>query len=75
MDLVGSELGEKIIAESDQVHQVQRQFHQLPNEEKEQYLREKFEREGLNPFFGYRLLNQVKREDGTVERDENYNVS
>lgn len=69
LNMEGSPLGEKIVALSEQLNQVQKEFHNLPNEEKEQYLREK-----LDPFFGYRILGE-STEDGVTKRDENYNVS
>ncbi|EXJ69879.1 uncharacterized protein A1O5_06952 [Cladophialophora psammophila CBS 110553] len=69
LDMEGSALGEKIVAQAEQLHAVQKQFHALPNEEKERFLREK-----LDPFFGYRILGTREMEDGTVVRNENYNM-
>jgi isopenicillin N synthase-like dioxygenase len=70
MDMEGSSLGEKIVAQAEQLHVVQKQFHKLPDEVKEEYLREK-----IDPFFGYRILGEREQEDGTMGRNENYNVS
>ena len=70
LDMEGSALGEKIVSQAEQLHVLQKQFHRLPNELKEEYLREK-----IDPFFGYRILGTREQEDGTIGRNENYNVS
>lgn len=70
LSMEGSTLGESIVAEAEELHVVQKQFHALPNEEKEEYLREK-----IDPFFGYRILGGLEQPDGSVGRNENYNVS
>jgi isopenicillin N synthase-like dioxygenase len=70
LDMEGSSLGENIVSEAEQLHVVQKQFHALPNEVKEKYLREK-----IDPFFGYRIFVEKTYEDGTIGRNENYNVS
>lgn len=69
LSMEGSKLGEAIVAEAEELHNVQKQFHALPNEEKEEYLREK-----IDPFFGYRVLGGFEQPDGSVGRNENYNV-
>jgi len=69
LSLEGSELGETIVAQAEQLHAVQKQFHALPNEVKEEYLREK-----IDKFFGYRILGGWEQPDGSVGRNENYNV-
>src|ERR1700742_4609019 len=69
LNMEGSVLGEKIVSQAEQLHVVQKQFHALPDELKEEYLREK-----IAPFFGYRILGTREQEDGTVGRNENYNV-
>jgi isopenicillin N synthase-like dioxygenase len=70
LNMEGSALGEKIVSEAEQLHRVQQEFSKLPDEEKDQFAREK-----LDPFFGYRLLHEGKNKDGVIERDETYNVS
>ncbi len=70
LNMEGSKLGERIVSEAEQLNGVQQEFAKLSDEEKDRFAREK-----LDPFFGYRLLNEVKRTDGTIDRDENYNVS
>lgn len=72
LSMEGSELGEKIVSQAEQLHAIQKQFHSLPNEEKEEFLREK-----IDPFFGYRILGERKAEDGSgrILRNENYNVN
>ena len=67
----GSTLGDKLVSEAEELHEVQQEFFKQPNEEKEQYAREK-----IDPFFGYRHgdLN-MKDEDGTPKRNETYNVN
>lgn len=69
LSLEGSQLGEIIVAQAEQLHAVQKQFHALPNAEKEEYLREK-----IDKFFGYRILGGWEQPDGSVGRNENYNV-
>ena len=69
LSMEGSALGEKIVSQAEQLHAVQKQFHSLPNEVKEEYLRGK-----IDPFFGYRILGEREQEDGTMGRNENYNV-
>jgi len=69
MDMEGSSLGETIVAQAEQLHVVQKQFHKLPEEVKEEFLREK-----IDPFFGYRILGEREQEDGTMGRNENYNM-
>jgi isopenicillin N synthase-like dioxygenase len=69
LDMQGSALGEEIVSLSEEVHSLQKQFHALPNEVKEEYLREK-----IDAFFGYRILGEREMEDGSVGRNENYNV-
>lgn len=70
MDMQGSPLGEKLVSGAEQLNSVQQEFAKLPNEEKDRFAREK-----LDPFFGYRVFNEEKNGDGTARRDENYNVS
>ena len=70
LDMTGSALGEEIVSQAEQLHAVQKQFHTLPDETKEEYLREK-----IDAFFGYRILGTRVGEDGVERRNENYNVS
>lgn len=70
LSMQGSSLGEKIVSQAEQLHVVQKQFHSLPDQTKEEYLREK-----IDPFFGYRILGTRELEDGSIGRNENYNVS
>lgn len=65
----GSELGEKLVSQAEQLHIVQKKFHGMTYAEKDEYAREK-----LDPFFGYRNLGERTMEDGRIERNENYNV-
>ncbi|RFU27497.1 hypothetical protein B7463_g8847, partial [Scytalidium lignicola] len=69
LNMEGSALGEKIVSEAEQLHLIQQGFSNLPNEEKDQFAREK-----LDPFFGYRLLHEETDNDGVTRRDENYNM-
>lgn len=70
MNMEGSPLGEKIIEGAEKLHSIQEEFHKMPYEEKDKFAREK-----LDPFFGYRNLHEEKDENGVITRDENYNVS
>ncbi|KAN0099378.1 Clavaminate synthase-like protein [Hyaloscypha variabilis] len=69
LSMEGSALGEKLVSQAEQLHLVQKEFHSLPNHEKDKFAREK-----LDPFFGYRILGKREMEDGTIQRDENYNM-
>ena len=62
--------GEKIVDIAEQLQTIQQEFFKRPNEEKEIYAREK-----IDPFFGYRSAPvKEKNEDGTMKRNETYNV-
>ncbi|KAL1854846.1 hypothetical protein VTK73DRAFT_8683 [Phialemonium thermophilum] len=69
LNMLGSTLGEQIVQEAEQLNEVQERFSALPNEEKDRFAREK-----LDPFFGYRHLGGVVNRDGSVTRDETYNL-
>lgn len=70
LDLVGSDLGEKIIAEAEQLNVVQKEFFKMPNEVKDIY-----GRPHLDPFYAYRYNElDAKDENGAPLRGENYNV-
>jgi isopenicillin N synthase-like dioxygenase len=70
LDLFGSELGEKIIEESEKLNTLQKEFFELPNEVKDVY-----GRPHLHPFYAYRYTELgVEGEDGVPLRGENYNV-
>jgi len=67
----GSSLGDALVSEAEQLHRLQQEFFQQPSESKERFAREK-----IDPFFGYRY-SELKREkeDETPKRNESYNVS
>lgn len=70
LDLLGSELGEKIVAEAERLNNVQQEFFNLPNEVKDVY-----GRPHLHPFYAYRYTElAIKDENGVPLRGENYNV-
>ena len=71
LKLDGSNLGEKMVDEAERLQALQQQFFKLPNEEKEEYAREK-----IDPFFGYRVhkLDNFRDENGTPKRNETLNV-
>jgi isopenicillin N synthase-like dioxygenase len=71
LDLFGSELGEKIVGESEKLNTLQKEFFELPNEVKDVY-----GRPHLHPFYAYRYSElDVKDGNGVPLRGENYNVS
>lgn len=71
LDTSSSALGDHLVAEAEQLLQLQKQFFACPNEDKEQFAREK-----VDAFFGYRHgLTKVRAEDGELRRNEMYNVS
>jgi isopenicillin N synthase-like dioxygenase len=71
LDLSGSELGEKIIADAEKLNEVQREFFKLPNVVKDVY-----GRPHLHPFYAYRYNElAIKDENGVPLRSESYNVS
>lgn len=71
LDLLGSELGESIVAEAEKLNKVQRDFFKLPNEVKDVY-----GRPHLHPFYAYRFNElAIKDENGVPLRGESYNVS
>ncbi|KAJ7780376.1 hypothetical protein B0H14DRAFT_3894052 [Mycena olivaceomarginata] len=70
MNTEGSELGDNLIFEAEQLHGVQQEFFKRPNEEKEEYARGK-----IDPFFGYRHVElKIKDQDGRPKRNETYNM-
>jgi len=69
LDMAGSALGEELVAQAEALHLVQKQFSALPNSVKETYLREK-----IDKFFGYRILGGWPQADGSIGRNENYNM-
>ncbi|KAJ7265313.1 hypothetical protein C8J57DRAFT_1450644 [Mycena rebaudengoi] len=70
MNTEGSELGNNLIFEAEQLHEVQQEFFKRPNEEKEEYARET-----IDPFFGYRHGElKIKDQDGRPKRNETYNM-
>lgn len=71
LDTSNSALGDHLVSEAEELLQLQKQFFARPNEEKEQFAREK-----IDAFFGYRHgVTKVKGEDGEFRRNEMYNVS
>lgn len=71
LDTSDSPLGDHLVSEAEQLLQLQKQFFGRPNEEKEQFAREK-----IDAFFGYRHgVTKVRNENGELRRNEMYNVS
>ena len=71
MKLEGSALGERIINGAEALHGIQQEFFKRPNEEKENYAREK-----IDAFMGYRRVELKENdEQGRPKRNETYNVS
>ena len=73
LDMVGSELGESIVEESEKLHALQQEFFALPRESKDVYTQEK-----IGPFYAYRPIEQKDLpvdKDGQPRRNESYNVS
>ncbi|KAF2105141.1 Clavaminate synthase-like protein [Rhizodiscina lignyota] len=70
LSMEGSELGEKLVDGAEKLLALQKEFFSRPNEEKEQFAREK-----IDPFFGYRhgTLKETW-EDGRPKRNETYNL-
>ncbi|KAH8807355.1 hypothetical protein F5884DRAFT_674824 [Xylogone sp. PMI_703] len=70
LDLFGSELGEKIIAEAEQLNNLQNEFFKMPTE-----VKDKYGRPHLHPFYAYRYTAlDVKDENGVPLRAEGYNL-
>jgi hypothetical protein len=70
MNMEGSTLGDSLVSEAEQLQNLQKQFFKVPHEEKEVFSREK-----IDPFFGYRHSQlELKNEDGSLKRNETYNV-
>ena len=71
LDTSGSPLGDSLVSEAEQLHELQNQFFKLPNAVKEEVAREK-----VDAFFGYRHGDiGLSNDDGTPKRNESYNVS
>lgn len=71
LKLGDSELGRKIVDEAEQLNELQKEFYKLPQEEREEFAREK-----IDDFFGYRQAKlDAFDEDGNELRNETYNVS
>lgn len=73
LDLVGSELGENVLGESEQLHALQQEFYALPHEAKDEYGQDK-----IDPFFAYRwtqCMDDTQDVWGRKGRREMYNVS
>ena len=70
LKLGDSELGQKIVSEAEQLNDLQKAFYKLPQEEREEFAREK-----IDAFFGYREAQlEATDESGEVLRNETYNV-
>lgn len=70
LDTADSPLGDDLVAEAEQLLQLQKQFFARPDAEKEVFAREK-----IDTFFGYRYGElKVVGEDGRRGRNETYNV-
>ena len=73
LDLTGSELGESILRESEELHELQQQFYAHPHEAKDEYGQDR-----VDPFFSYRwtqCTNGVRDAWGRPGRREMYSVS
>lgn len=71
LQLEGSTLGEKIVDDAEQLNALQQEFYKRPQEEREEFAREK-----IDSFMGYRQTKlKVTNDDGSVRRNETYNVS
>lgn len=71
LDLLGSKLGESIVAEAEKLNKIQQEFFTLPNEVKDVY-----RRPHLHPFYAYRFNElAIKDANGVPLRGESYNVS
>ena len=72
LDLTGSDLGDSILREAEDLHALQQDFYALPHEVKDEYGRDK-----VDPFFSYRWTQCTEGvEDiwGRPGRREMYNV-
>ena len=73
LDLTGSDLGESILREAEDLHALQQEFYALPHEVKDEYGRDR-----VDPFFSYRwtqCMEGVEDVWGRPGRREMYNVS
>ncbi|KAK5130760.1 hypothetical protein LTR08_001705 [Meristemomyces frigidus] len=70
LDMFGSELGEKIVSEAEQLNTFQKEFFKMPYK-----VKDKYGRPHLHPFYAYRYNDlDVKDEDGVTLRAESYNL-
>ncbi|KAK6392573.1 hypothetical protein LTR65_003704 [Meristemomyces frigidus] len=70
LDMLGSELGEKIVSEAEQLNAFQKEFFKMPYE-----VKDKYGRPHLDPFYAYRYNDlDVKDENGVTVRAESYNL-
>ncbi|KAL7425264.1 hypothetical protein Q5752_000952 [Cryptotrichosporon argae] len=70
LDLLGSELGEAIVRESEELHALQQEFFRLPFDVKNQY-----GRPHLDPFYAYRYYpKNIKDGNGNEVISESYNL-
>lgn len=70
LKLGDSELGQKLVSEAEQLNDLQKEFYKLPQEERDEFAREK-----IDAFFGYRQAQlSFTDDDGQPLRNETYNV-
>ncbi|KAK5120877.1 hypothetical protein LTR85_005944 [Meristemomyces frigidus] len=70
LDMLGSELGEKIVSEAEQLNAFQKEFFKMPYDVKDEY-----GRPHLHPFYAYRYNDlDVKDKNGVAIRAESYNL-
>lgn len=71
LDLFGSELGEMIVSEAEELNALQKEFFKMPYD-----VKDKYGRPHLHPFYAYRYNDlDAKDESGVTLRAESYNVS
>lgn len=71
LDLEGSDTGERIVEEAERLNKIQKEFYDRPQEEREEYARER-----IDSFFGYRQSKiEGTNDDGSSKRNEIYNAS
>lgn len=74
LDLRGTEDGEHLYADAQQLNKLEKEFFDLPQEEKERFDREVLE--GGHRYYGYKAIGKaVMDKTGSPDRLETYNVS
>lgn len=71
LDMFGSELGEKIVADAEKLNEIQKVFFDLPFD-----VKNKYGRPHLDPFYAYRYypIEGAVDENGDQLKSENYNL-